>query len=236
MAIEKDTQGGIKFDHRSQDKIDKAQAAKLVKPKKPGVKAPLESQEIINRGGKPNSQVKRVQDKSELTEKALANKVIADKLANTKHYIDPESGLKLEQGDDKLMTHTTEVEVKKVISDELDRKETPEYKAQVEAIAKTLQNTDQDGARKNVTDMVTFGGDLFKLLSKASSEREGWMKSTKAMEVDGKGCMVQVTTQQRNMDSSYSIAEALSFMPGVKIVETKDSDGIVTSRKLAGVG
>jgi len=63
---------------------------------------------------------------------------------------------------------------------------------------KTLHNTDQDAAKKNVSDLVVFGGDLFKLLSKASSQKEGWMKSTKAMEIEGVGCVVQVTTQQLN--------------------------------------
>jgi len=76
---------------------------------------------------------------------------------------------------------------------------------------KSLGNTDQNGARKNVKDIVIFGEDLFKLLSKASSKEEGWMKSTKAMEVPG-GCVVQVTTQQGD-----NVAEAVCFVPGVKI-------------------
>ena len=89
---------------------------------------------------------------------------------------------------------------------------------------KTLHNTDVRGAQKNVPDIVVFGnGDMFKLLSKASSEREGWMKSTKAMAIPGVGCVVQVTTQQRNPDGSYSLAEAVTFVPGVTIVE--DSRG-----------
>ena len=89
---------------------------------------------------------------------------------------------------------------------------------------KTLHNTDVNGAKKNVPDIVVFGdGDMFKLLSKASSEREGWMKSTKAMAIPGVGCVVQVTTQQRNPDGSYSLAEAVTFVPGVTIVE--DSRG-----------
>ena len=89
---------------------------------------------------------------------------------------------------------------------------------------KTLHNTDVRGAQKNVPDIVVFGnGDMFKLLSKASSEREGWMKSTKAMEIPGVGCVIQVTTQQRNPDGSYSLAEAVTFVPGVTIVE--DSQG-----------
>jgi hypothetical protein len=82
---------------------------------------------------------------------------------------------------------------------------------------KTLHNSDISGARKNVKDIKVVGnGDMFQLLCKASSEAEGWMKSTKALEVDG-GCLVQVTTQQRNPDGSYAVAEALAFVPGVGI-------------------
>ena len=80
-------------------------------------------------------------------------------------------------------------------------------------MSKTLHNSDISGAKQNVSDLVTFGnGDTFKLLCKASSKSEGWMKSTKAMEILGVGCVVQVTTQQGNQ-----IAEALTFVPGVKI-------------------
>lgn len=44
------------------------------------------------------------------------------------------------------------------------------------------------------------------------------MKSTKAMNV-GHGCLVQVTTQQRNVDLTYAVAEALTYVPGVSIQE-----------------
>ena len=83
---------------------------------------------------------------------------------------------------------------------------------------KTLSNTDISGARKNVPDVQVFGdGDQWQLLCKASSESEEWMKSTKAMAA-GSGVLVQVTTQQRNPDGTYAIAEALTFVPNVKIV------------------
>lgn len=83
---------------------------------------------------------------------------------------------------------------------------------------KTLHNSDISGARKNVKDIQVVGnGDLFQLLCKASSEDEGWMKSAKAMETP-MGCVVQVTTQQRNADLTYSVAEALTFVPGAVIV------------------
>jgi hypothetical protein len=79
---------------------------------------------------------------------------------------------------------------------------------------KTLHNSDESGTRTNVHDLVVFGNvDSFQLLFKASSKTEGWMKSTKAMEVPG-GCVVRVTTQQAS-----SIAEALTFVPGVRVVD-----------------
>lgn len=87
---------------------------------------------------------------------------------------------------------------------------------------KTLYNADGDGVTKNVPDVKFFGdADTFKLICKASSEEEGWMKSTKAMEIKGVGCVVQVTTQQQNENGSYSIAEAITFVPGVKVVEVR---------------
>ena len=83
---------------------------------------------------------------------------------------------------------------------------------------KTLHNSTVSDAKQNVEDIRIVGnGDIFQLLCKASSESEGWMKSTKAMEVHGGGCLVQVTTQQRNPDGSYTIAEALSFVPDAEI-------------------
>jgi len=99
---------------------------------------------------------------------------------------------------------------------------------------KTMGNTDQSKCRENVKDIVIFGDDLFKLMAKASSEAEGWMKSTKGMDT-GKGCVIQVTTQQRNQDGSYSIAEALTYVQGVTLVEQYDEDGKVIGRRLKGV-
>lgn len=94
-------------------------------------------------------------------------------------------------------------------------------------LLKTLKNTDADGASKNVKDIVFWGnGDTFKLISKASSENEGWMKSTKAMQIDRVGCVIQVTTQQ-----GENVAEALQFVPGVRIHEEKE-DGVVVSRQI----
>jgi hypothetical protein len=97
---------------------------------------------------------------------------------------------------------------------------------------KTLGNTDFNGAIKNVRDLKFWGdGDIFKLISKVSSENEKWMKSTKAMRA-GNGCVVQVTTQQINPDGSHSLAEALTYVPNVRIVENRDENGKVISRYL----
>jgi hypothetical protein len=86
-------------------------------------------------------------------------------------------------------------------------------------VEKTLHNSDISGAKQNVPDIKLIGdGDTFLLLCKASSDNEGWMKSTKAMAIKGVGCLVQVTTQQKNPDGSYAVAEALSFIPKVQIV------------------
>jgi hypothetical protein len=99
---------------------------------------------------------------------------------------------------------------------------------------KSLHNSDINGTRNNVPDVKMFGNeDLFQLICKASSEKEGWMKSTKAMEIPGVGCVVQVTTQQRNPDGSYAVAEALTFVPGTVVVDVDiDENGKITERAL----
>jgi hypothetical protein len=93
---------------------------------------------------------------------------------------------------------------------------------------KTLDNTTAKQAKDQVSDLQVWGdGDMFKLLSKASSKKEGWMKSTKAMEIPGVGCVVQVSTQQGDR-----VAEAVTFVPGVKIQETFGERDTVTARRL----
>lgn len=90
--------------------------------------------------------------------------------------------------------------------------------------SKTLDNVDVADVKSKVPDVqVTGNGDTFRLLCKASSKDQGWMKSCKAMEIPGVGCVVQVTTQQGG-----NVAEALTFVPGVRI-----EDDINNGRKLA---
>ena len=93
---------------------------------------------------------------------------------------------------------------------------------------KTLDNTTAKKAKNQVKDIQFWGnGDTFKLICKASSKKEKWMKSTKAMEIYGVGCVVQITTQQGD-----NVSEAVTFVPNCKIKEVKDKSGNVISREL----
>ena len=98
---------------------------------------------------------------------------------------------------------------------------------------KTLGNTTASKARENVRDIQFWGnGEAFKLIAKASSVNEGWMKSTKAMQA-GTSVVVQVTTQQKNPDGSYALAEALTTVPNAVIMEQVDSEtGEVVDRHI----
>lgn len=96
---------------------------------------------------------------------------------------------------------------------------------------KALDNTEIKDVKQTTSDVKVFGdGNLFQLLSKASSFNQGWMKSTKAM-FTGTGCVVQVTTQMKDNDNSLSIAEAVTYVPHVKIVEDV-KDGVCIGRHL----
>lgn len=95
---------------------------------------------------------------------------------------------------------------------------------------KTLDNVNIEDAKQKVSDIKVFGnGDTFALLCKASSVDQGWMKSTKVCNLEN-GCIVQVTTQQKNLDGSYSLAEALAFVPGNNLVTGED--GIPILKKI----
>ncbi len=87
-------------------------------------------------------------------------------------------------------------------------------------------------AKKLMPDYKIWGdSDVFKLISKFSSEKAGIMKSTKAMQC-GDSVVVQVTTQQRNPDGTYAIAEALTTVDNAYIYEDMDDNGIVFKRQI----
>ena len=98
---------------------------------------------------------------------------------------------------------------------------------------KSLGVTDPLSAKAKILDIAVWGDpNAWLVLAKASSESQGWMKSTKVMPVDKIGVVIQVSTQQRNSDGTYSVAEALQFIPGAKVIEEFDGSGIVVSRRL----
>ena len=83
-------------------------------------------------------------------------------------------------------------------------------------IQKTLNSSPVNPDHQCISDLETFGNpDAWKLLCKASSKAEGWMKSTKAMDI-GAGTLVQVSTQQGDQ-----IAEALQYLPAVGVRPSK---------------
>jgi|TARA_A200000113_G_C8849251_1_gene349665 hypothetical protein len=93
---------------------------------------------------------------------------------------------------------------------------------------KTLHNSEASGTEKNVKDLKSWGNkDAFQLICKASSASEGWMKSTKAMNIHGVGVLVQVSTQQGD-----NVAEALTFVPNAAVRDVHDDDGVLIGREL----
>lgn len=103
----------------------------------------------------------------------------------------------------------------------------------VTMVPKTLNITDAKGAADNISDLERWGDtNTWKLIAKASSTKEGWMKSTKAMEVDCVGVLVQVSTQQKNADATYSVAEAVTFVPFARIIDITNTDGKLIGRRV----
>jgi len=97
---------------------------------------------------------------------------------------------------------------------------------------KTLNIKNMEDAKKKVSDIQVVGDvDTFALLCKASSESQGFMKSTKVCNVYG-GCIVQVSTQQRNPDGSYSLAEAVTYVPSMHLDKESEPRKLVPINKL----
>lgn len=89
----------------------------------------------------------------------------------------------------------------------------------------------------HVKDVQTFGdSDTWKLLCKASSKSQGWMKTTKAMDLNGVGVLIQTETQQQNPDGSWALSQSMQYVPGVRIqdayVENDDGEKVLTGRQL----
>ncbi len=78
-------------------------------------------------------------------------------------------------------------------------------------------------AKRQIPDIKTTGDPYrWVTICKASSEAQGWKRSTKALQLDGTreapgGCLLQVSTLQTNPDGSFSLAEAVTYVPNCVI-------------------
>jgi hypothetical protein len=81
---------------------------------------------------------------------------------------------------------------------------------------RTLTNTNPKQAKASGVESVG-PMDTWKVVQKAWNKKEGWMKSTKALEIPSLGCLVQITTQQKD-----KLAEAVCFVPDVKLEASPD--------------
>ena len=89
-------------------------------------------------------------------------------------------------------------------------------------LKKPLDVSNMEEAKEKVSDIkVTGDPGAWICICKASSEKQGWMKSTKAMPLCT-GSLIQVTTQQTNWDGSYALSESLTFVPGVWFIQISD--------------
>ncbi len=86
--------------------------------------------------------------------------------------------------------------------------------------AKTLTHGATTNASEDKKIIITGDPDSFQLLCKAINHSQNWMKSTKAMQINNVGCIVQTTTYEDGQ-----VAEALVFVPGVKIAEDNVNGG-----------
>ncbi len=88
---------------------------------------------------------------------------------------------------------------------------------------RALDNEDMVTASASTPDMKVSGNPgAWVLVCKASSQSQGWMKSTKAMDVPH-GVLVQVTTEHRHNGIAVACAEALSYLPGISVADLVSS-------------
>ena len=79
---------------------------------------------------------------------------------------------------------------------------------------KTLDVTNMEALKEKVSDVIVHGNPgRWVCTSKASSKEQGWMKSTKVLQLPA-GCLVQVSTQQGD-----NVAEALTYAIGTTIAD-----------------
>jgi len=100
-------------------------------------------------------------------------------------------------------------DAKKAIGEGLDEYMRGMFRFGPAPAEKTLDVTSSKDFPEKASDVQVFGDpDRWRLVCKASSKSQGWMKSTKAMEIPYVGVLVQVSTQQ-----GEHVAEAVCFVP-----------------------
>jgi len=96
---------------------------------------------------------------------------------------------------------------------EIVEEKQPETDVVEEKQPKTLNTSPENPATELVKDIEKYGDpDKWKLLCKASSKSQGWMKSTKAMNIPGFGCIVQIFEQQGD-----KLATSITHIQGVGV-------------------
>jgi len=84
---------------------------------------------------------------------------------------------------------------------------------------KTLDVTKWDKSKDN-DNAGSFGDpNIWALLNKAWNKTEGWMKSTKCLNVPDLGVLVQVSTHHKGQ-----VAEAVTFVPGAYFCVPENCD------------
>lgn len=83
---------------------------------------------------------------------------------------------------------------------------------------RTLTNTTVEEAKASGV-VLTGAADKWLCVAKAVNEAEGWMRSTKAMQVGSVGCLIQTSYIWTNPDGTKGSEEAVCFAPGVSLVE-----------------
>jgi hypothetical protein len=80
-------------------------------------------------------------------------------------------------------------------------------------LQKDLTVADMADAARKIPDIEVIGDPgAWVVVGKASSKSQGWMKSTKKMELP-EGTIYQMETQQQNSDGSWALSQSAVFAP-----------------------
>jgi hypothetical protein len=92
----------------------------------------------------------------------------------------------------------------------------------------------EEAVQKRTGEKPTIYGnpDMFELVCKATTSR--LMKSTKVMNTPT-GCLVQVSTKEIGPTGALSVAEAVTFVPGVNVNITKNNQNKIVDTVLVAV-